>query len=162
MSYTITRSVTDTYTEVRARYVMGKVYDHLIGIYTRGFISKQTADDWRDQLMYMLGKRAVNYFQFQFTTSTGLEYGIHYEVRADASVTVDDDSGGLDFWGLPNNTSVTLLVQLNRNSSSIQEVDRQVAAWGWGTGTALQGTHTASKTFSKDGFGLKESTIGQW
>jgi hypothetical protein len=83
-------------------------------------------------------------------------------VRADASITVDDNSGGLDFWGLPNNTSVTLLVQLNRNSSSIQEVDRQVAAWGWGTGTALQGTYTASKTFSKDGFGLKESTIGQW
>jgi hypothetical protein len=81
MSYTNTRSVTDTYTEVRARYVMGKIYDYMVGIYTRGFISKQTADNWRDQLMYLLDKRAVSYFQFQFRTPLGLEYGIHYEGR---------------------------------------------------------------------------------
>ncbi len=163
MSYTTTRSVTDTYTEARARYVMGKVYDHLVSLYTRGLITKDYADSLRNDLLYLLGKRALTYFQLQFKTSSGGEFGgLHYEVRADSTLSVDDESGGLDFWGLPSNTSVSLLVNLNRSSAYITEVDRQLEAWGWGSGSSLHGTHAPSKTFSKDGFGLKESIVGTW
>ena len=163
MSYTITQSVTDTYTEARARYVMGKVYDHLVSLYMRSIITKDYADEIRRDILYLMDKKAVTYFQLQFKTPGGAEIGgLHYEVRADSTISLDEDSGGIDFWGLAKNTSVSLLVNLNRSSPNIAQVDRQLEEWGWGTGTALTGSHRSSKSFAKDGYGLKESIIGQW
>ena len=162
MTETYTRSVTDTYTEARARYVMGKVYDHLVNLYLRGIMTKTEADRMRSDILYLMDKRAITYFQLQFKTPGYADKGLHYEVRGDSTISMDDESGGINFWSLSSNTSVNLLVRLNRSSPNIEEVDMQLEEWGWGTGSALSGTHTASKSFSKDGFGLKESTIGSW
>jgi hypothetical protein len=159
---TYTRSVTDTYTEARARYVMGKVYDHLVSLYVRGIITKAEADRMRSDILYLMDRRAITYFQLQFKTPGNSDRGLHYEVRADSTISIDDDSGGIDFWSLTSDTSVNLVVSINRSSPHIVEVDRQLAEWGWGTASALSGTHQASKSFSKDGYGLKESIIGSW
>src|SRR5258708_6526223 len=106
MSVTTTRSVTDTYTEARARYVMGKVYDHLVSLYMRGIIAKDYADEIRRDILYLMDKKALTYFQLQFKKPGGVEIGgLHYEVRADSTISMDQDSTGLDFCGLPKNTS---------------------------------------------------------
>lgn len=164
MFETYTRSNTDTYSEARARYVMGKVYDHLVSLYMRGIITKDHADQMRNDILYLMDKKAITFFEIQFKTLTGREIGgLHYEVRADSTISMDEDSGGVDFWGLDkNNTVASLLVWLNRASPNITEVDRQLAEWGWGSGAALAGSSQPSKSFSKDGFGLKESIIGKW
>ncbi len=163
MSFTTTRSVTDTYTEARARYVMGKVYDHLVSLYMTDIITKDYADEIRRDILFLMDKKAVTYFQLQFKTPGGSEIGgLHYEVRADSTISMDEDSGGIDFWRLAKNTEVSLLVNLNRYSPNISQVNKQLEEWGYGTGAALTGTHQSSKSFSKDGYGLKESIIGKW
>ncbi len=162
MTGTYTRSVSDTYTETRARYVMGKVYDHLVNLYLRGIMSKTDADRMRSDILYLMDKRAITYFQLQFKTPGYADRGLHYDVRGNSTISIDDESGGLNFWGFSGNTSVNLVVMLNRSSPHIAEVDQQLEAWGWGTASALSGVHTASKSFSKDGFGLKESIVGSW
>lgn len=162
MTETYTRSASDTYTEARARYVMGKVYDHLVNLYLIGFMTKIRADRMRSDILYLMDKKALAYFELQFKAPGYSDRALHYEVRGNSTISMDDESGGINFWGLPNSTSVTLLVSLNRSSPHITEVDKQLEAWGWGAGSALAGNHTATKSFSKDGFGLKESTIGSW
>jgi hypothetical protein len=159
---TYTRSVSDTYTEARARYVMGKVYDHLVSLYLRGIITKAEADRMRGNILYLMDRRAITYFQLQFKALGYPDRGLHYEVRADSTIAMDYESGGINFWSLSSDTSVHLLVKLNRSSPHIAEVDRQLEEWGWGTGSALDGTYQESKSFSKDGFGLKESIVGTW
>jgi hypothetical protein len=159
---TYTRSVSDTYTEARACYVMGKVYDHLVSLYLRGIMTKAEADIMRSDILYLMDRRAITYFELQFRTPGYTDRGLHYEVRGDATISMDDESGGINFWGLGSNTTVNLVVMLNRASPHIIEVDRQLEEWGWGTASALTGTHQASKSFSKDGFGLKESIVGTW
>jgi hypothetical protein len=163
MITTLTRAITDTYTEARARYVMGKVFDHLISLCMRGIITKAYADEIRSDILYLLDRRAVTFFELQFKYPNGNEIGgLHYAVRADASISIDTDSGGVDFWSLPQNTQVNLLVQLNRNSIHIAEVDKQIAEWGWVNGTSLAGVHQPKGSFSKEGFGLKQSIVGIW
>jgi hypothetical protein len=162
MANTMTRSVSDTYSEARARYVMGKVYDHLVSLYLRGLITKDRADRMRSDILYLMDRRAVTYFELQFKTPGYTDRGLHYEVRADSTISVDDESGGLNFWGLSSNTEVSLVVKLNHSSPHIAEVNRQLEEWGWGTASALSGTYQSSKSFSKDGFGLKESIVGSW
>ena len=159
---TTTRSVTDTYTETRARYIIGKVYEDLIGLMSAGLITKDRADQIRSDILYLLSKKVLKYFELQFTLF-GVEIGgLHYEVRGDSTIFMDDESGNIDFWGLSKSVYVGLLVQLDYSSPNINEVNRQLEAWGWGSGNALSGSHQYSKSYSKDGFGVKQSIIGKW
>lgn len=163
MSNTYTRSVTDTYTEARARYVMGKAYDDILNLVWRGLITRDYADSIRRDILYLLSKKVLKSFELQFTTATGREIGgIHYEVKSDSTISMDNDSGGIDFWGLDDGTEVSLFIVKDNTSPHIEEVNRQLQAWGWGTGNALTGSKEYSKSYSKDGFGLKQSIIGKW
>ncbi|WP_338877275.1 hypothetical protein WBJ53_32840 (plasmid) [Spirosoma sp. SC4-14] len=160
---TYSQSDTNTYTESRANYVMGKVYEDTLNLYLAGLITKERADQIRRDLLYLMNKKALRYFQLQFFKPDGTEVGgLHYELKSDSSISGDAASGGLDFWGLPSNTRVTLLVDIDRSSSSIQEVDRQLNDWGWGTGQALTGAHEYLKSYSKEGYGVQQSIVGKW
>ena len=162
MTNTITQSVTDTYSEARANYVLGKVYEDLLAMYTTGLLTKATCDTWRSELFYIVSKKALKHFQFQFTKPGGTKVGLHYELKSDGTINTNDKSGGIDYWNLPSGTTVYLLVTLDYESSRIAEVKEQIAKWGWGTGSALDGTSEFLKSYSKDGFGFKQSKIGQW
>lgn len=162
MTQAYTRSITDTYTEARARYVMGKVYEDLMSLMLAGLITKDRADKIRTDILYLLSKKALKFFELQFKKSGSEIGGLHYEVRNDSAISMDDDSGNIDFWGLDKTVTVGLLVQLDKSSPNIDEVNRQLAAWGWGTGNALTGIPQFSKSYSKDGFGVKQSIIGKW
>src|ERR1700722_14610096 len=157
MSATNTNTVTDTYSETRARYVMGKVYEDFMGLMTRAVISKEYADRMPRELLYLLDKRVLKSFQLQFTNSYGRKIGgIHYEVRSDSTIAIDDHSGGIDFWGLDDDTTVNLFIQKDLYSPNLAEVNRQLIAWGWGAGSALAGTPTYAKSYSNGGFGVKQ------
>lgn len=163
MTTTITRSATDTFTEARANYVLGKVYEDTLAMYTAGILSKDRCDTWRTQLYYIINNRALKYFQFQFTKSDGTKVGgLHYELKADGNISSNDKSGGVDYWNLPSGVGVYLLVDLDNSSPKISEVNEQLAKWGWGTGPPMDGTQDFLKSYSKDGFGVKQSKIGQW
>ncbi|CAL2105532.1 bacHORMA_1 domain-containing protein [Tenacibaculum sp. 190524A02b] len=160
---TYSRSQTTTYTEARARYVMGKVHEDLIGLMNRGLIDLERANGIKDSVLYLLNKEALLYFQLQFNEPDGTEIGgLHYELNSDGTIYSDEDSGNIDYWLLSKETKVNLLVNLDRSSSNIDEVDKQLEDWGWGKGNALEGTKELLKSYSKDGYGLTQSRIGQW
>jgi hypothetical protein len=158
MTQSFTGINSDTYSESRANYVIGKVYENTLNLMATGLITKLRADTIRKEILYLLSKKALKWFELQFRKPDGSQLGgIHYELKADGSIYTDEPSGGLDFWGLPANTIVKLLVNLDDSSPNINEVNLQIAAWGWGTGNALQGAMEHHKSFSKEGFGLQQS-----
>lgn len=160
---TYSRSQTSTYTEARARYVMGKVHEDLLGLMSRGLINLDRANSIKESVLYLLNKQALKYFQLQFKKPDGTEIGgLHYELKSDGTIHSDENSGNIDYWLLSSETKVNLLVCLNRDSPNIDEVDRQLEDWGWGDGSALEGTKEVLKSYSKDGYGLTQSKIGQW
>lgn len=163
MSTTYTNSITDTFTIARAKYVLGKVYEDLLAMYQANIISKERCDKLRDDLLYLAGKKVLRYFQFQFKKTDGTEIGgLHYEVNSTGTINIDDKTGGIDYWNLPSNTSLILLIDLDNTSSNYDEVNLELKRRGWGTGTALTGTQQYLKSYSKDGYGYKQSKIGQW
>jgi len=163
MSDTYTNSISNTYSEARGRYVLGKVYEVLMNLLMVDLITKSFADECRTELLYLMDKKALKSFEFQFRTPGGSEIGgLHYEVRADSSIVIDDDSGGVDFWGLNKTTKVSLNLTKDKNSPYIDEVNRQLTAWGYGPGSALTGSSTQIGSFSKGGFGVNQSKIGSW
>ncbi len=163
MSLTYTKSVTDTYTEARARYVLGKVYEDMLALFQAGIITKAKCDQWRDDLMYILENRAMSYFEFQLIKTDGTKIGgLHYELNASGGISTDDRTGGIDYWDLPENVSGSLLVDLNKAAAKYDEVNTELNRRGWGTGNALAGTQSHLKSYSKDGYGFKQSKIGQW
>ena len=163
MSTTYTSSITDTYTVARAKYVLGKVYEDLLAMYQANVITKERCDKLRDDLLFLAEKRVLRYFQFQLKKTDGAEIGgLHYEVNSSGTINTDDKTGGIDYWGLPSNTKLILLVDLNNSAANYDEVNEELERRGWGTGAALSGTQQYLKTYSKDGFGFKQSKIGQW
>jgi len=163
MSDTYTNSATNTYTEARARYVMGKVYEDLVGLMTTGLITKEYADKTRKELLYLLDKKVLKSFQLQFIDAYGNEKGgINYVVRADSTLAIDDQTGGIDFWGLDRNITVNLFIKKDPASPNLAEVNRQLIAWGWGSGTALTGNAVYAKSYSSGGYGVQQSIIGSW
>lgn len=163
MVETFTRSVTNTYTEARARYVMGKVYEDLVSLMLTGIITQERAERIRADILYLLSKDAVRFFELQFMKAGTKIGGLRYVVKSDSSVSSDTESGSINFWTLDSaQVAVLLFVELNYSSYHIAEVNRQIAAWGWGTGLALTQTAQQQNTYSKDGFGLQQLIIGKW
>jgi len=163
MTTSYTRSTTSTYTQSRARYVLGKVYEDILNITLADVISKSEADSWRDSLLYLANNQAINHFEFQFYRSDGTAIGgLRYDLDSSGNIYSDEDSGELDFWGLPEGTYAKLLVDLDYSSSKIEEVNKQLEDWGWGTGESLSGDMQYLKSYSKEGYGLKQNKIGEW
>lgn len=163
MSYptTYTQSQTHTYSEARANEVTGKIYEDLLNLMIRGLITKETADRIRQDLLFLQGLKALDYVEFQFRNTGGtIIGGLHYKLEAYDFIYSNDDSGGVNFWGLPSSTKVNFLFSLDRTSSKIGEADEYTK--NWGTGSKLEGTETHLKSYSKDGYGFNQSKIGSW
>lgn len=162
MSYTstLTASSTDAYTEARARYVMGKAYDDFLALMSRGFanVTKDVLDNWREDLLYFMDKRALDWFQVQFVFPDGTQKALMYEVKPNGMFLADNASGGINFWQFPRETRVSLLVHRNQNSRA--ETDAYILRKGWGTGSEIKGNSGGQITFSKDNYGLTRKMIG--
>lgn len=163
MTTTYTNSVSDTYTIARAKYVLGKVYEDLLAIYQANIITKERCDNTRNDLLYLAENKVLKYFQFQFKKTDGAEIGgLHYEVNASGSISIDDKTGGLDYWNLPTGVRFTLLVHMDSSAPNYDTVNQELERRGWGKGNSLSGTQEYLKSYSKDGYGYKQSKIGQW
>jgi hypothetical protein len=156
-------SASNTYTEARARYVMGKVYEEITSMMLVGLITIERANLIRTQLLYLLDKQALTFFEFQFYRSTIQIGGLRYIVRADNTIVADDESGNIDFWTLHNTgVFVTLFLELNQSSPNIGAVQVQLEKWGCGNGRALSGTERVHNQYSSNGYGVKQSIFGTW
>jgi Bacterial HORMA domain family 1 len=156
---TYTNSSTDTYTESRAKEVTDKAFEDFKGLEIRGLITDERASKWRRDILYLLGKKVLNYFEIQFIKPFGTPTGLRYTIQSYGTIHRNDDSGGDDFFDIPKNTTVNFFVDLDRSKDNIKEVDEQLAKWGYGNGNSLGGELELLKVYSKNNFGLLKNKI---
>lgn len=160
---TLTSTLTDTYSEARLRAVMAEVGADFYAPCAAGFITSETARRWTEDLTFVLRHRGAKRFQLQCTLPNGYKQALHYEVSSDGSVRESSGAGGIDFFALPQATSVRLYVELDYQSTNIGVVTAYTQQRGWGTnGEAVQGETVRDRAYSKDGYGVVRSKVGQW
>jgi hypothetical protein len=142
---------------------MDKVLDDIVGLFARGFITKQRAIDWYQDLLYILSKEAAEFFELQCSTPSGQRVGLRYVVTDNGQIYEDRDSGGLDYFVLPHGTIVSLFVELRTASRHYFDVLEELARRGWDTnGRQLNGTVTRERAYSKGGYGVTRHRVGGW
>lgn len=158
---TFSSSRTDSFSNSRAKYVLGKVYDDFNGIIFRGFINVNDDNviSWRDDIAFVVSKDAMYHFELQFKYD-GEEWVVSYEVDKYGGITRDDDSGGLDFYSIPSGASFGVVISYD---TSNEEVNEYLKNKGWGTGGKFQAAGSStSRSYSKDGFGMNRKLKGNW
>jgi len=163
MSNSRTNSASSAYTEARAKYVMEKVHEDLIGLSGRGIITLERANNIKEEVLYLLNKQVLIFFQLKFIDPKGNEIGgLHYKLFSKSYIASDQDSGDINYWCLSRDTHVQLFVSLDHKADNIDEVNKQLKKWSYGVGNPLEGAKEELKSYSKDGYGLKQIKIGKW
>ena len=163
MHYIQTRSRTSTYTETRVRHVMEKVYEDMLNLAHRGFLSYDRASEWHDDLSYLLNAQAICCFEVQLHRPNKTKAGWRYDLKDDGSILSDLDSGGLNLYGLPDDTEASLLVRYRDNHPNKEQVRAEMRKRGWTTGGSfIKGSSTRDRDYSKDGYGVYRSRVGTW
>ncbi len=160
-SYSSTLSASSTYTEARARKVMGKVQSDLIGMQNASLIAEHQVTKWVDDVLYCLNKEALRMFEFQLTLPDGSKRGIRYNVKDDGTISEDASTGGIDYYDLPKGTRVNLVIDPREGKLSSIQLELQARGWGF-NGQVLPGEGTRDSAYSKDGYGLQRMKIGAW
>ncbi|MGC4120484.1 MAG: hypothetical protein QM765_39075 [Myxococcales bacterium] len=119
MTTTATATVTTTMTEARVRAVMQKVSANLGAFVVAGKVSKEAAQSWAADLIYLQLNGALDFFEIQITPPRGERFGLRYTVKADGSIQQDSPSGGLDVYGLPKDARINLFAHFNDSSPSL-------------------------------------------
>lgn len=158
---TESRTGTNTFTGARVREVMKPVLDDFVGCVLRGFVSTERAQKWCDDLTYLLTQEAISAFELQLTLPDGSEVGFRYEVSDDGSLLESSRSGGQRLHLLPQGTSASIWVRYRDEVKP--HVGEEMRKRGWGPGGAsLEGDAVRERAYSKEGYGLVRSRVGDW
>lgn len=164
MSDSYSSSVSSTYSESRAKYVMGKIYDDFCAIDLRGFnqfeANPNQLKEWKEDLFYIMTKQDLDYFQLKFSYGTPSKtVALEYKVKSDGTIHSDNDSGKINYRQFPPDTTVSIVVLLYGN----KEVETYLNSRGWGdNGIFVEGSTSNAGSYSKDGYGVNRNKIGQW
>lgn len=159
---TATATRTSTMTEARVRDVTRKVEANLTALVVAGHLSDAARRSWIDDLIYLQTKEVVEFFEIQCKTPQGDRFGLRYVVSSDGSVRENASSGGVDVYGLPQGTVVSLYAKYNPGMPPAY-VREELKRRGWGPSAgALDGDATEQRTFSSSGYGLTRSRVGSW
>lgn len=160
---TLARSASTTMTAARVHNVVLEVGADFYTIATAGLADYDRCVKWCTDLTYILEKEALTSFQLQFKCAGHLPLALEYVLSADGTLQSSDKAGGIDYFGLPAGTRVSLFVSLNYQSSNIQVVLAYLRLREWGfDGQAVTGSGMQDRTYSKDGYGVVRSKIGAW
>lgn len=164
MSGSHTYSNSNTYTESRARYVMGKIFDDFSAIGLRGFSFLNNQPDWlqrmKEDIFFLMTKKALKSFQIQFYSSSGEEWAVEFIIKADGTIHQDSPSGRIDYWDIPQDVTMDLPVAWKDGNT---DVDEEMIRRGWtGKGKYIEGDSIDDGTYSKDGYGATKTRKGSW
>jgi hypothetical protein len=164
MAGSSTFSDSSTYSDARASYVLDKIFDDLTGIVVCGLATQAMIEDWKSDLTYILGMRSLDFFEIQFTKPNTERAAFRYNVKDYNSVKSDSDSGNLDLYGLPHGTKARLFAKLKEDSPNYKAtMDELNTNRGWGTnGSQTPGNIETHHSYSKDGYGVNRSKIGEF
>ncbi len=159
MSGTFTNSSTNTFTEARARYVLGKMKDDFIKVAYRGFttlVQGSLMESWED-IAFVANQKALKKCELQFKWDGG-SAAVIYEITADGSIQLDVESAAINFHTIPTYATVGIVI---RRDHSNQIVSKYLEEKGWtSTGSFLAGSAIDAGGYSKEGYGASIKTIG--
>jgi hypothetical protein len=161
MSGTATRA--STFTDARARDVMLHVRADFAGAATAGLKDLNLLLQWHTEVEHAVLLQVVETIEIQLTTPDGKKLGLRYAIRDDGSILQGSKGGGVDFFSLPKGTKLGLLITYVAGAKNLEAAQAYLHQRGWGPGGAvLQGTEARDRAFSKDGFGISRSKVGDW
>lgn len=159
---TITRTESSTFTASRAKAVFPKVFTDIINLKVRGFLSESRAANWREVLEYGLVVNGLEKFEIMLTMPSGTKEAFRYNVTDDGSVLGNDSSGGINFYGYPDGTTLSIVITRRSSFLNDERFNEILRRHGWGdNGSYLEGTEVKERSFSKEGFGITRSRITQ-
>ncbi|MEL6699691.1 MAG: hypothetical protein AAFP89_25865 [Bacteroidota bacterium] len=162
MRLSYTSSSSESFTEARAKYVMGKVYDDFHHMLYRGFSSLKagTLEKWWNDLSFIISRNALEKFEIQFKSEEGEAWAVTYHVVADGSIHVDSASGGINYYRVPHDVSISIVLTHDPNDDTVEEY---LSEKGWNSGaTYLSLDESSHGAYSKNGFGFGRNTKGDW
>lgn len=160
---TNTISQTTAYTEARARYVMDKIFEDFTALIIRGFATQAQITKWKEDLLYLMHKEVLDFFEIQLKQPNGTVGAMKYIVKPDNSLSEDSSSGSLGLYGLPLGTKANLFAQLHFSSPNYTEANNELHNnRGWGIGKNVDGVVERHHAYSKDGYGIERNKIGTW
>lgn len=163
MTHSYTNSESDTYSESRARYVMGKIFDDFHAIAYRGFNyfekNPNKLQKWKDDMFYLMTNKALEKFQMQFFDD-GNEWAVEYVIKSDGTIHQDNNSGGIDYWEIPATASPNLVVTRDKSRKHINDY---MDSRGWTSGASyVEGDLIDDGAYSKNGYGATKGRKGAW
>lgn len=160
-SYTATRG--GTFTVARAREVMQEVLADFMNVASAGLIDREVIQEWHAELSYAVENEVIDTFQLQLHRPVGEPAALGYAVKADGSVQETSRAGGIDFHSFPTGTAVRLRVHYRMNAPKLEAVREYLRARGWTTGGSMvEGSASRDRAYSKDGYGITRSRVGDW
>jgi hypothetical protein len=156
---TYSLSQSSTYTEGRARYVMGKLFDDFNNILFRGFENNSTEQikGWRNDVQYVMENDALCHFELQFA-SANRTWTVRYDVDKSGGISRDDDSGSIDFYSIPSSAKANIVLDYDRKN---KDVTAYLESRGWKDGGAFNGENgNLDRAYSKEGFGVNRKLTG--
>lgn len=125
-------------------------------------ISMTTASHWTAELTFVLQHQAAKGFQLQFTRPGANPIALEYKVSSDGTVSESSTGGGIDYFALPQGTTVVLFIELDESAKNIAIVREHTRAQNWGTGSAVGGSAARDRAYSKEGYAIVRYKVGGW
>lgn len=157
---TQTASQTASWTDARVKAVMSRVLDDMNLLVARGFLSREKALKWYDDVSFVLRNECLERMELQLSPPGRAPLAIRYEV-VHAGLYANDPSGGLNLYGFPEGTTATILIQYRSLSPAYNDVVTVMNGRGWGPGGQfVDGAARDSNSYSKDGLGVRRQLVG--
>jgi hypothetical protein len=157
---TFTISETETYSEADVKTVMRNTYEDIIGFANRGIITYTRAKSWIEDLIFILNKQSLKFFEIRLYTSAGVWIETYrYDVSSGYFVT-GSSSGGIDYFKYANGTIAGMYAELDFSNKNAKEVDRILREErGWGTGSATSGSAEKERSYVSGSLAINRSII---
>lgn len=152
------------YTEARARYVMGKIFDDFHVIAYRGFDYLEANPEWLlkvyGDLFYLMSNHVLTSFQVKLTSNSGELWAVEFVIKPDGSLLYDTNSGRIDFWEIPANATINFPTKWTHGNG---QIDNEMIKRGWTSKSASVTDYAINDaTYSNHGFAATRGKRGAW
>ncbi len=158
---TYTFSGTETYSVADVKAVMQNTFEDIIGFANRDMVDFDVAEKWINDLTYILNQRALDFFELQLYNGATRFKSYRYKVETNGAVSAGDQSGGINYFGIPSSTKVFLYAELKKGIPNYNAVVNELCnnrRWG-SDGTQMTGTATAERNYVSNALRLNRSVI---
>jgi hypothetical protein len=158
---TYTFTGTETYTEADVKAVMQNTYEDIIGFANKGIITYERAENWINDITYLLKEKVLKSFEIQLYNSDGTKFQSYkYVVFSNGYLSTGSLSGGINYWAIPTGTRAGLFADMNFDLPNSNAVNKELSSRGWGNnGSPLMGNELSERDYISNNLRLQRLII---